>query len=58
MEFDEVLEKKVGAFGKYQVIMVSALIMTDAFLALSSMMSVFISAKPDFHCQVGVCLCV
>ena len=52
MEFDEVLEEK--AFGKYQNVMVFALIWTDAFVGLSSLMTVFISAKPLYHCEVNV----
>ena len=53
MEFDKYLDQKVGSFGKFQIMLIAALILPDGFVALSNLSSVFISGKPEHHCKVN-----
>ncbi len=51
-DFDTVLKKYVGQFGKYQKLQLLLMIPLLNFVAVhSGMNSVFIAAKPEFHCK-------
>lgn len=52
LDFDQILERYIGKFGRYQKKRLIFLAVLCGFLSThSSMSSVFIAAKPEFHCM-------
>ena len=55
LDFDGILKKYVGTFGKYQKKRLAFFSILCGFLTTqSSMSSVFMAARPEFHCEPSI----
>ena len=50
--FDNILEKQVGEFGKFQIMVVTLLSISNIFISLTGMSAIFIGDKPVRHCKI------
>ena len=48
MDFDQILSRYVGEFGRFQVIVLAVQSIEKFFMPMATLITVFIAAVPDF----------
>ena len=52
MEFEEVLQKHVGQFGRFQKFILLFIAIEELFMAFHMLSPVFLVAEPKHHCHI------